>query len=328
MSSLVDSHGRRFVYLRLSVTDKCNFRCSYCLPNGYVPSKSLNQPELSLDEIRRLVSGFGQLGFTKVRLTGGEPTLRRDIVQIAEVISSVIGLQKIAITTNGYRLLELAAPLRIAGVTAINVSVDSLDRETFKNITGTDRLERVLAGIDEAARVGFESIKVNAVLLKDTGAEDIGQFMDWVKRRPVSVRFIELMRTGTNEDYFSKQHVSAGNVQLKLLKAGWLQTSRRTDDGPAVVFKHPHYAGSIGIIAPYSSEFCQTCNRLRVSARGAMKLCLFGDRDESLRPYLQDDKDIGALTDRIQYLLTEKPVSHRLQEGIYGNTPNLASIGG
>lgn len=328
MSSLIDSYGRRFVYLRLSVTDRCNFRCSYCLPQGYIAPKHFVEPELSIDEIRRLVVGFSTLGVWKLRLTGGEPTLRRDIVDIAQTISNTPGIKKLAITTNGYRLQELAAPLRAAGVKAVNVSVDSLVPETFAKTTGMDRLQRVLSGIDAAVSVGFESIKVNAVLLKDSDCNTVTDFMNWVEHRPISVRFIELMRTGKNADYFKAQHTSAGNVQLELLRAGWRQVERSFGDGPAVVYRHQRYAGSIGIIAPYSSDFCQTCNRLRVSARGTLRLCLFGDRDESLRPYLQNDGDRDVLIQKIRFLLIDKPISHKLQEGKYGNTANLASIGG
>jgi cyclic pyranopterin phosphate synthase len=210
----------------------------------------------------------------------------------------------------------------------VNVSVDSLDSDVFKRITGTDRFEQVIAGVDEAVRVGFEAIKVNAVLLRETTQGELGRFMEWVKARPVSVRFIELMRTGKNAEYFSQQHLSGGVVQLELLKAGWTQMPRSSGDGPAVVYRHPAYVGSIGIIAPYSKEFCNSCNRLRVSSRGALRLCLFGERDESLRDYLQDDSSEDELIARIQELVLRKPLAHQLHEGKYGNTWNLAGIGG
>ena len=327
MSSLIDSHGREFVYLRLSVTDRCNFRCVYCLPDGYTAAGGAVDPELSVSEIRRLVTAFANLGLTKVRLTGGEPTVRRDIVEIAHAVAAVPGIQRVAMTTNGNRLAELARPLRLAGVSAVNVSVDSLDRETFARVTGTDRLEQVLAGIDESARAGFETIKINSVLLRDVD-HDLERFMEWIRTRPISVRFIELMRTGRNGDYFEKQHQSGGLVQLALLRSGWNQVPRRIGDGPAVVYTHPDYLGSIGIIAPYSSDFCSSCNRLRVSSRGALRLCLFGERDASLREYLQDDHSQEALGERVRSLVLGKPISHQLHEGKYGNTWNLAGIGG
>jgi len=324
---LVDSHHRKFVYLRLSVTDRCNFRCVYCLPNGYQPSQTL-ESELSVDEIRRLVAGFARLGIWKVRLTGGEPTVRRDIVEIASAVASVPGITQVAITTNGNRLKELAAPLRKAGVTSVNISVDSLDEKNFEEITGTKKFSEVLSGVDHALDSGFKSIKINAVLLKGANGHELSQFMSWVQDRPLSVRFIELMRTGKNADLFEKQHLSGGAVQFELLRSGWSPVPRKTGDGPAVVYQHPDYKGTIGIIAPYSSDFCKTCNRLRVSSRGALRLCLFGEKDESLRSYLSDDSLEENLADRIRYLVREKPVSHFLHEGKYGNTWNLAGIGG
>ncbi len=326
---LMDSQQRAFAYLRLSVTDRCNFSCVYCLPNGYQPSlESRTEAELSVEEIRRLVAGFAQMGVTKVRLTGGEPTVRRDIVEIASAVASTGGVEKVAITTNGGRLAELALPLREAGVTAVNVSIDSLDAEKFRKITGTDRLGEIKRGIDRALEVGFENVKVNAVLLKDCNDVEVGSFMEWVRDRPVSVRFIELMRTGKNGDFFGQRHLSAGKIRLDLLKAGWTQAARSLTDGPAVVFEHSSYRGSIGLIAPYSQDFCVSCNRLRVSARGALRLCLFGEKDESLRPYLADDGDRGELMTRVRELLREKAPSHLLHEGKYGNTWNLAGIGG
>jgi cyclic pyranopterin phosphate synthase len=300
------------------------------LPQGYIASEQVQEPELSIEEIRRLVSAFSKLGFTKIRLTGGEPTVRRDIVDIVQTISTFSNIKKIAITTNGNRLTELAAPLRLAGVSAINISVDSLDEATFNKTTGTHRFTAVMAGVEEAVRVGFESIKLNAVLLRDTHEDEIQRFMEWVQKRPISVRFIELMRTGKNAEYFSQQHVSGGTVQFSLLKAGWEQVPRLANDGPAVVYRHPHSMGSIGIIAPYSSDFCTTCNRLRVSSRAALRLCLFGDGDVSLRRYLQDDHahSQNALMELIQTSVKVKPISHYLHEGNYGNTSNLSGIGG
>ena len=327
MLDLTDSYSRKFVYLRLSVTDRCNFRCVYCLPNGYRPVP-FQEKELSASEIRRLVSGFAQLGVSKVRLTGGEPTLRRDIAELAGEIRSIPGIEKVAITTNGHRLFELAQPLYSAGLNALNVSVDSLDREAFRRLAGTDRLDHVLKGIDRALEIGFPLVKVNSVLMRDSAEGELDRFLEWVKHRPVTVRFIELMRTGKNVDLFESRHVSGGVIQYRLLRSGWRQLPREKDDGPATVYEHSDYIGKIGIIAPYSKDFCSTCNRLRVTSRGALRLCLFGEKDESLRAYLAEDTQCDALQARIRELLREKPVSHRLNEGKYGNTWDLASIGG
>ncbi len=327
MFDLVDQYQRKFSYLRLSVTDRCGFKCVYCLPNGYVapPGK---EPDLSSDEIRRLVTAFATLGVSKVRLTGGEPTIRRDIVELVHLISRIPGIKKTALTTNGSRLKELARPLHQAGLTAVNVSIDSLDRKRFSEITGTDRLEAVLAGVESALSAGFETVKVNAVLLRDWNDHEVAHFIEWVRDRPISVRFIELMRTGNQGDFFNYRHLTAGKIQLELLKSGWIQNVKHTTDGPAVVYRHPQYQGTMGLIAPYSRDFCKGCNRLRVSSTGGLRLCLFGEKDESLRPYLTDDSQHDELVARIQTLVMAKPISHHLHEGNYGNTWNLAGIGG
>jgi cyclic pyranopterin phosphate synthase len=328
-SSLVDSYHRRFVYLRLSVTDRCNFRCSYCLPNGYIKPIEKNHPaELSVTEIQNLVRGFVELGVRKVRLTGGEPTVRRDLLEIAQAVARTPGIEKVGITTNGTRLKELARPLRQAGVTALNVSVDSLNRETFKQITGMDRLESILDGLEHALTLGFESVKINAVLLDGWNETELSTFMEWIRNRPVSVRFIELMETGHNIEFFRRRHISAGKIQFELLKSGWSPRKRGGAEGPAIVYEHPHYQGTLGLIAPYSEDFCVSCNRLRVSSVGALRLCLFGSGDASLRDLLQSELQTPELVARIRALVAQKPEAHLLKEGNYGNTWNLSSIGG
>ncbi|MEK6578603.1 MAG: radical SAM protein [Bdellovibrionota bacterium] len=224
MKQLEDSHGRRFQYLRLSVTDACNFRCVYCLPNGF--SKTTDEAPLSVSEIRNLVRAFVNMGFWKFRITGGEPTLRRDIVEIARTISEIPGVRKLAMTTNGYRLKELAHPLKAAGITALNISVDSLDAENFNRITGTKRFDEVMAGVRTAFDAGFKSLKINTVLLRGWNDFDLDRFLDWIKNVPISIRFIELMRTGDNKDLYEKRHLSGGEIQLKLFQQGFKMLQR------------------------------------------------------------------------------------------------------
>lgn len=327
MQGLADSHGRRFRYLRLSVTDACNFRCVYCLPNGYRKPAGAQAP-LGVSEIRNLVSGFAAMGFWKVRLTGGEPTLRRDIVEIAHEISSIPGIRKVALTTNGYRLAQLAGPLRAAGVNALNVSIDSLNAERFRKITGQNRLHDVLKGIDAAFSSGFSAIKVNAVLMKGHNDLDLDSYLEWIRRAPISVRFIELMRTGDNRKLFEGRHLSAGTIQLKLLAWGWSMRHRSEGDGPAVEFEHPEYVGRIGLIAPYSRDFCRSCNRLRVSSQGDLRLCLFGEEGHPLRHLLRFEHQRDELIAAVRELIGEKAAAHYLHDGKYGNTQDFAAIGG
>ncbi len=325
--NLTDTHGREFHYLRLSVTDVCNFQCTYCLPQGYQKEDGTPSP-LSVSEILHLIQAFAAVGFWKIRLTGGEPTVRRDIVEIASAVSQVPGIRQVALSTNGYRLAQLALPLKEAGVSLLNVSIDSLDPEQFKNLTGQDRLKEVLAGIQKAFEVGFSRVKVNVVLMKDRTDLEWDSFLLWAKDTPMSIRFIELMETSGNRELFRKHHISAGDLQLKLLRTGWKMKERASGEGPASEFVHPDYLGRIGLIAPYSKDFCQSCNRLRVTSQGGLRLCLFGDKDYSLRPLLQSANQKEELIAAVQNLIGHKEVSHYLQENNYGNTRNFSAMGG
>ena len=210
MSILVDPFGRRFPYLRLSLTEACNFRCSYCLPDGY---RADGRPQfLELDEIRRLLRGFAALGMHKLRLTGGEPSLRKDLPEIISAVASTPGVRQIALTTNGTRLPHRLPIWRAAGLTAVNISVDSLDRENFQRITGHDRLPEILEGIELAQQLKFDSVKLNAVLLRGLHADELGSWLDYLRQRPLTLRYIELMRTGDNAEYFDRHHVRAEHI--------------------------------------------------------------------------------------------------------------------
>lgn len=326
MTQLTDGFGRRFPYLRLSLTEACNFRCSYCLPDGY---QADGRPQfLGVEEITRLVRAFATLGMHKIRLTGGEPSLRKDLEQIIERVAGVPGIRKIAITTNGTLLPRRLPGWHRAGLTALNVSLDSLQRDRFLAITGHDRQPEILQGITLAQELGMESIKLNAVLLRGLNDNELPAWMAFLRDRPVSVRFIELMRTGDNAAYFERHHLRAEVVVEQLLAAGWRLRPRASDAGPAREYTHPDHLGRIGVIAPYARDFCQGCNRLRVTARGDLRLCLFGEFGVPLRPLLQHEDDRDALLARITTQLGLKAAGHGLHQGQTGLTPNLASIGG
>lgn len=326
-SSLQDTHGRRFTYLRLSVTDACNFSCSYCLPNGYKKPAGAADP-LSVTEIENLVGAFADLGTVKVRLTGGEPTLRSDIEDIARIVKGTEGIESVALSTNGYRLKKSASRFLEAGITRVNVSVDTLDQERFAKLTGRDLLPQILDGIDECLALGYESVKLNSVLLADWGEEDLKRFQEFVKEKPVSVRFIELMPTGGNQNFFGKQHIRANHVRTLLMNEGWAAKERTAHDGPAVEFEHPEFQGKIGLIAPYAKDFCSSCNRLRVTSTGGLKLCLFGEKDHSLRPYLAHSSDRELLKFKIHEFLGLKLPTHFLTEGFIGNNASFSAMGG
>jgi cyclic pyranopterin phosphate synthase len=211
MKVLQDTFGRKFPYIRLSITDVCNFRCTYCLPQGYKKTPGDMSSFMSAEEISRLAKALSELGVCKIRLTGGEPTVRKDFFEILKDMKQNSNIPKITMTTNGYRLDKIAKQLYDVGLDGINISIDSLNRETFKNLTGHDRLSEILAGIKILQDLNFKSIKVNAVLLKginDT-EKDFEAFANFIKENKIDFRFIELMETGESNDFFKKNHVPA-----------------------------------------------------------------------------------------------------------------------
>lgn len=325
---LEDRFRRRFYYLRLSVTDVCNFKCTYCLPDGYQPSGRKNSSFLSLPEIRRVVRAFAECGTSKVRITGGEPTLRKDFTDIIHTVASAEGINKVAVTTNGYRMTKHVDSWLQAGLTNINVSADSLDPRMFHQITGQNRFHDVMDGIERALELGGCQVKVNVVLMNGLNSQELPQFLHWIKQRPVQLRFIELMQTGEMDELFNRHHIAGTDIRTQLLNNGWLPKVRGETDGPAQVFVHPDYRGSVGLIMPYEQDFCQSCNRLRVSALGKLHLCLFGEQGVELRDLMQQDGNQEQLIERIRCALADKAETHLLHDGNTGMTPHLASIGG
>ena len=325
MQQLQDRFARRFTYLRLSLTESCNFRCDYCLPDG--PDCSSRKYEITLPEVRRLVTAFAKLGTTKIRLTGGEPCLRKDLTEIIATCKSVPGIEKVAMTTNGYRMKRDLPAWRDAGLDAINVSIDSLDPSTFHLVTGQNKLPEIIEGIDQAVDMDFATVKVNTVLLKQYNGGELPEFLKFIKDRNVALRFIELMRTTDNTEYYQRHHVSGESIKQQLQSEGWSLTSRADNAGPAQEFTHPDYQGKMGLIMPYSKGFCDDCNRLRVSSLGQLFLCLFTEQHQDIRKYLQSDDPeplMNALRDNIML----KEATHGLHEGNSGATRHLAMIGG
>lgn len=324
---LIDEFQRQYYYLRLSITDMCNFRCNYCLPNGYQPEA--NKPSfLTLAEIRRLAMAFADLGTEKIRVTGGEPTLRKDFLPIVETLAQIPQLKTLALTTNGYRMAKDVAAWKAAGITSINVSVDSLDPKMFHRITGVDKFDEVMRGIDRAFECGYQKVKVNSVLMKRLNDQDFAQFLAWIKDKPIQMRFIELMQTGEMDHFFAQHHLSGQVLAQQLLRDGWQLQAKGRSDGPAKVFRHPDYLGEIGLIMPYEKNFCTSCNRLRVSAKGKLHLCLFGEEGIELRDLLQSDEQIIQLQARLFSALQGKREHHFLHQGDSGVRNHLASIGG
>ena len=330
MQLLQDSFGRKFPYIRMSITDVCNFKCGYCLPKGYQVDKGDNRKFLHLDEIKRLAKCFSELGVCKIRITGGEPTVRKDFFDIVKVLKFDSGIKKVVITTNGYHLDQKAKLLVDSGLNGINISIDSLDRETFKNITSHDRLPEILRGIKNLQDLGFENIKINGVLLNGVNAseKDFNNWSEFIKNNKIDYRYIELMRTGDNLDYFNKYHVSSKVFKDYLNKNKWIYQTLGKDAGPSLNYINPDYKGKFGIIAPYSKDFCKSCNRLRITSRGDLRLCLFGNTGISIRHLLQKDEQLEELKDLILKQMRFKKESHYLELGETGLTKNLSTTGG
>lgn len=325
---LVDRDGRTITYLRVSVTQNCNLACTYCLPDG----KALFTPHenfLSADEIIRLVSVFADEGVWRVRITGGEPLLRKDIIEIAAGISGLPGIRKVVLSTNGVLLAKLAALLREAGVSGVNVSVDTLDAETFVRMAGEDFLIRVLDGLEKAIEAGMAPVKINTVILRGVNEADIERVADLSTRLPVAVRFIELMPTGANHGRQAEHFVSNDEIRERLFATGmWREQIVAERAGPARYYSRIDGRGTIGFVSPLSHNFCANCNRLRLTARGELRTCLFADENIPLAHHLREPDWRERLRGAIRSALDEKPPSHYLGEGRWGNMVSFVNVGG
>jgi GTP 3',8-cyclase len=330
MNKLKDTFGRKFPYIRLSITDICNYKCTYCLPQGYKKTPGDMRSFMTAEEISRLTKALAELGVCKIRLTGGEPTVRKDFFKILKDMKQHSNIPKITMTTNGYHLDKIAKQLYEIGLDGINISIDSLNRETFKKLTGHDRLPEILEGIKILQKLNFKNIKVNAVLLKDINDshKEFEKFGSFIKNNEIDFRFIELMQTGDNSDYFKKNHVSSKIFKDYLENNNWVYQTYGKHAGPALNFIHPEYKGKFGLIAPYSKDFCKTCNRLRITSRGDLRLCLFGNTGTSIRHLLQNNDQKKELVELIIKQLHFKKESHYLELGDTGITKNLSTTGG
>ena len=326
---LVDSFGRRLTYLRVSVTDRCNLRCTYCLPED-ADFPFGDKDFLSPDELETIVGALVRLGIRRVRLTGGEPLVRKDILEIARRLKALPGLENLALSTNGTELERMAWDLKAAGVDRVNVSVDSLDPERFREITRRGDLEKVWRGIETALAAGLDPVKLNAVLLARDNAEDVERLARLTLDRPLHVRFIEMMPTGTNHHLQPGQFLSCDDARARIESLfGPLSPAElgpRT--GPAKAFRLPGALGTVGFITPLSHTFCAECNRLRLTAHGELRLCLFAEKNYPLRPLLDRPDPAAALEAEILRVLAEKPAEHMLTQGNYGNLKSFMQIGG
>ncbi len=295
-----DSFGRTIQYLRLSVTDLCNYRCIYCMPEEGVCKKS-HADMLSIEEMTEIVRAAHQLGISKVRLTGGEPLVRKGIISLCRNIKAIDSGIELGITTNGAYLSTMAAELKDAGVDRLNISLDSMHPETFSRITRGGDPKDVLCGIKAAQKAGFDNIKLNTVLLKGINDKELYDFINLTKDHAIHVRFIELMPLGVAKSWDSSRFMTTAAIEGYLHNAELLRIN-----GVARVYRLPDHKGTIGLICPMSNSFCPSCNKIRVTADGRLKPCLHSDQEIDLRG-LQSE----ALTEAIKNGILQKPENHR-----------------
>ena len=323
-----DSFNRRIDYLRISLTDRCNFRCLYCMPEHgahFAPRDEL----LTDEELVRVVHVAAAVGFRKIRLTGGEPTLRRNIVEIIRKIAATPGIEEISMTTNALRLAELARSLRDAGLTRVNVSIDSLDPERFRFMTRGGSFERVWAGIEEAERVGFAPMKLNAVVVRGLNDNEVADLARLTVDRPWQLRFIEMMPLAGVGDLADQSVVSTRDIIAQLETVyGALEFVGWKGSDPARTYRIAGAQGTLGFISSITEPFCSTCNRMRLTADGKLHLCLLRDNELDLRAALRSgasNDDMAALVRQAVWL---KPWGHGLPDGIKPTLRGMSELGG
>lgn len=323
MTSLVDPYYRRIDYLRLAVTDRCNLRCEYCMPPQGVPHLE-HEEILTYEEIVRFLEICVQAGISKVRLTGGEPLVRRDLDHLVREISGLRPALDISLTTNGTLLSRYAEALKSAGLKRVNISIDSLDPDTYRRITRTGSLSDALDGVEAALEAGLDPVKINVVVLKHLSGELEG-FVDLVNRLPVHVRFIEYMSPCGVFD--NSYYVPAEDIKSQLREFGDLEASDPpAGAGPARYFRLQGARGLMGFISPVSSHFCPSCNRLRLTADGTMKPCLLSEEETDIRGILRSNREPGPVLEAIRACLAKKPRDHGGLKGPTGRT--MSQIGG
>lgn len=309
MTSLIDSFGRKVKYVRLSVTDRCDFRCVYCMNENmrFLPRESI----LTLEEIGRIATVFSQLGVEKVRLTGGEPLVRTDILQLVDFIGT-LGLKDFTLTTNGSQLPHYAQQLKQSGLTRINISLDSLNPKRFHKITRTGSLDKVLKGIDAAIEQNFDQIKINTVIMKGRNEDEVLDLIDFIKDRKIDISFIEEMPIGIVTDHSRKEtFCSSDEVKEIIEKRHSLYAIDTKTSGPSRYFKMMDSSSKIGFISPYSHNFCGECDRVRVTAEGRLLLCLGNEHSIDLRTILRKENSTNAeLKKVISDAIIFKPEKH------------------
>jgi cyclic pyranopterin phosphate synthase len=323
---LIDSFGRKINYLRLSVTDRCNMRCSYCMPAEGV-SKLCHEDILSYEALFRIAQSAVALGIEKIRVTGGEPLIRKGIVDFLARLAGIPGLKQLVLTTNGLRLEEMAEELRAAGVQRLNISLDSLQQEVFARITRGGDLSRVVAGITAAERAGFP-VKINMVVMRGINDAEVIDVASLALHKPYTVRFIEYM-PAIKERNWQSLLVSGQEIMARVgERFEFSPVDKKNLAGPAREYRITGGVGTIGVITPITGHFCGDCNRIRVTATGMAKGCLFSAAEVDLKPYTMTS-DTHALHEALRRIVTIKPGMHHVTARQSDHTPfAMSGVGG
>ncbi|MDD5370264.1 MAG: GTP 3',8-cyclase MoaA [Anaerolineaceae bacterium] len=327
---LIDRYQREISYLRVSVTDRCNFRCVYCMPAQGVSRRSHDEI-LTYEEIISLVRKAVDLGIRRVRLTGGEPLIRRDLVNLVRGLHLLPGLEEISLTTNGFLLEDLALPLKMAGLTRVNISLDTLDAIKFKRITRGGSFEKAWNGILTAQRVGLKPVKLNAVVVNGVNDDELIDLARLTYEHDWQMRFIELMPVGNEMDWgagfppVDQRYLSVQQMHAILDPLHLEPIKITNEDGPARIYRIPGAKGTLGFISPLGEHFCENCNRLRLTADGNLRPCLLVDTEIPVREALRAGTDVGAA---IKKAIDLKPEGHELEEKISPAIRRMFDIGG
>ncbi len=324
----IDAYNRSISYLRISVTDRCNLRCLYCMPEQGVPLKPHHEL-LTFEEITRIVKVAASLGITKIRLTGGEPLARRGIVELVRMIASVPGIEDLAMTTNGTLLAAFAHQLKEAGLHRVNVSLDTLRPERFRQITRIGNLEDVLRGLEEARKAGLTPIKINVVVLDGFNRDEVVDFARLTLEDEWHVRFIEVMPVGDEAESNIGRFISMREVREEIERTfGPLMPADLRGNGPARYFRLEGARGTIGFITPGSEHFCYHCNRLRLTSDGKLRPCLLSDFEVDIKGALRSGATDEELKDIIVKAVHLKPERHSLELSSFPRGRAMAEIGG
>ncbi|HSP07749.1 MAG TPA: GTP 3',8-cyclase MoaA [Acidobacteriota bacterium] len=312
MERLVDQFGRIATDLRISVTDRCNYRCVYCMPTHveWLPKAQI----LTFDEVEFLARLFVRLGVNQIRLTGGEPLVRRDVHLLAARIAKIEGLEDLSITTNGYHLKELARPLKDAGITRLNVSLDTLRADRFAEITRNDSFSRVMAGIDAARDAGFDPIKINCVAIRGFNDDEIADFLRWGRDNRLQIRFIEFMPLDGDHNWNRNRVLTRDEILDKAREAGEIQEIFEHQPAPATKYSFASGDGQFGVIPSVSHPFCENCTRIRITAEGKFRNCLFAIQETDLRGPLRAGGGEEELERLIRATVFEKWAGHKINQ--------------